>query len=58
MLLRTWILTCLKRVMIRVMSRTNETHYASWHETCACRCRIDASVCNDKQRWNNDECRC
>ena len=23
-----------------------------------CKCRLDASVCNDKQRWNKDKCRC
>ena len=40
------------------MSRTNETHHMSWHETCACKCRLDSSVCNDKQRWNRDKCRC
>ena len=30
----------------------------SWDEICACKCRLDASVCNDRQRWNNDKCRC
>ena len=29
-----------------------------WHETCKCECRLDASVCNHKQRWNDDKCRC
>ena len=29
-----------------------------WHETCKRKGRLDASVCNNKQRWNNDECRC
>ena len=29
-----------------------------WNETCKCECRLDASVCNNKQRWNNDKCRC
>ena len=28
------------------------------HETCKCKCRLDASVCNNKQRWNNDKSRC
>ena len=23
-----------------------------------CKCRLDASACNNKQRWNNDKCRC
>ena len=38
--------------------RTNETRHIEWHETCKCKCRLDASVCNNKQRWNNDKCRC
>ena len=29
-----------------------------WHETCKCKCRLDASVCNNKQHWNDDKCRC
>ena len=39
------------------MSRTNERRHAKWHETCKCKCRLDASVCNNKQCWNNDKCR-
>ena len=27
-------------------------------QTCKCKCRLDASVCNSKQRWNKDKCRC
>ena len=29
-----------------------------WHETCKCKCRLDAIVCNDKQRWNKNKCSC
>ena len=29
-----------------------------WHETSKCKCRLNASVCNNKQRWNSDKCRC
>ena len=29
-----------------------------WHKTCKCKCRLDASVCNNKQRWNEDKWRC
>ena len=39
------------------MSRTNETRHIKWHKTCKCRCRLDASICNNKQRWNDDKCR-
>ena len=44
--------------VFNLMSRTNETRHIKWHETCKCKCRLDASVCNNKQRWNNDKCRC
>ena len=37
------------------MSRTKEKRHIKWHETYKCKCRLDASVCNNKQRWNNDK---
>ena len=40
------------------MSRTNETRHIERHETCKCKGRLDASVCNNKKRWNNDKCKC
>ena len=40
------------------MSRTNETRDMIWHETCKCKCRLDTSICNNKQRWSNDKCKC
>ena len=40
------------------MSRTSETRHIEWHETCKCICRLHESVCNNKQRWINDKCRC
>ena len=40
------------------MSRTNETRHVKCHETCKCKCRLDASVCNNKQRWNEGKYRC
>ena len=39
--------------VFNVMSRTNETRHIKWQETCKCKCRLDASVCNNKQRWND-----
>ena len=24
---------------------------------CKCKCSLDAGVCNNKQRWNDDKCR-
>ena len=40
------------------MSRTNETRHIKWHGTWRCICRLDAIVCNNKQRWNINKCRC
>ena len=31
-----------------LMSRTNEATHIKWHEICKCKCRIKASVCNNK----------
>ena len=25
---------------------------------CKCKCRLDASFCNNKQHWNDDKCWC
>ena len=44
--------------MFNLMSRTSETRHIEWHETCKCECKLDASVFNNKQHWNNDKCRC
>ena len=47
-----------KLKVFTMMSRTNEARHIEWHETCKCKCRLDASVCNNKQRWNDDKCSC
>ena len=39
-------------------NETNETRHVKCYETCECKCRLDASLCNSKQRWNKDKCRC
>ena len=42
--------------VFKLTSRTNETKHIKWHETCKCEGRLDAIVCNNKQRWNNYKC--
>ena len=32
------------------MSRTNETRHIKLYETCKYKCRLDVSVCKNKQR--------
>ena len=35
--------------VFNLMSRTNETRFIKWHETCNCICRSDGIICNSKQ---------
>ena len=44
--------------VFNLMSRTNEKSHIGRYETCICKCRLNASVCNNKQRWNKEKCRC
>ena len=32
--------------------------HIKWYETGKCKCRLDASVCSNKQQWNDDKCQC
>ena len=43
---------------VNLIWRTNETRHIEWHETCKCKYRLDTSVCNNKQRWNDDKRKC
>ena len=49
----------IKKISVKVfnlMSGTNETRHIEWHKTCKSKFRLDASVCNNKPRWNEDKC--
>ena len=51
----------IKRVNMQVYNfliRLNETRNVLWHESCKCVCKLNSSVCNNKQIWNSDTCRC
>ena len=50
-----------KNINVKVfymMSWSNQTKHIEWHKTCKCKCRSNSSVCNNKQRWNEDKCQC
>ena len=50
----------IKNINVKVfnlISRINETRHIIWDETCKFMCRLSASVCNNRQRWNEDKCR-
>ena len=44
--------------LFNLMSRTNETRYIEWYETCKCECKFGENVCNKKQRWKKNKCSC
>ena len=44
--------------VFNLLSRTNETKSIKLHETCKCIRRLNKIICNNKQRWNKDQCRC
>ena len=51
----------IKRVNMKVynfLMRLNETRSVLWYESCKCVCKLNSSVCNNKQIWNSDTCRC
>ena len=51
----------IKRVNIKVynfLMRLNETRNVLWHESCKCVCKLNSSVCNNKQIWSSNTCRC
>ena len=36
--------------VFNLMTRANAARHVKWHETCKCKCRLDASISNNKQR--------
>ena len=44
--------------IFNLISRTYETRRKKWLESCKCKCRLHASVCNNKQFWNKYKCIC
>ena len=49
----------IKNINVKVfnlMSFSSQTKHIKWHEPCKCKCRLHASVYNNK--WNEDKCKC
>ena len=49
---------CLGNISKDFSERNIMIRYIKWHKTCKCRCKLDANVCNNKQRWSKNKCRC
>ena len=50
----------IERVKMQVynfLMMLNETRSVLWHESCKCVCKLNSSVCNNKEIWNSDTCR-
>ena len=51
----------IKRLNMKVynfLTMLNEIRNVLWHESCKCVCKLNSSVCNSKQIWNSNTCRC
>ena len=58
---KIWVPKIIKNVNMQVynfLMRLNETRNVLWHESCKYVCKLNSSVCNNKQIWNDDTCRC
>ena len=44
--------------VFNILARINETRKIKWHETCKFIFRFTKAVCNDKQEWDENKCKC
>ena len=58
---KLYVPNIVKRVSMKVynfLMRLNETRNVLRHESCKCVRRLNSSVCNSKQIWNSNTCKC
>ena len=56
---RICVLNKVKNINVKVFNLilgANETKFLVQHESCECKCGLNESVCNSKQKWNHNEC--
>ena len=41
-----------------LISQKNVLKNISFHQSCKCGCLLDEKICNNKQKWNKEKCRC
>ena len=44
--------------MLDLMTLTNKTKQVIFHESYKCVCKINSKVCSQKQKFNENKCRC
>ena len=50
-----------KNISVKVLdliSQKNVLKKVSFHKSCKCSFLLDEKVCNNKQKWNKEKCRC
>ena len=52
------IVTDMNIKVFNLLKRINETRKIVCHKTCKCVCRFTSAICNDRQEWNENKCRC
>ena len=40
-----------------LISQQNDLREVSFHESCKCECLLNVTVCNDKQKWDENNCK-
>ena len=52
------VVTNINSKVFNLVSRTNEMRHIKLHKTSKWKCRLCRSICNIKQRWNEEKCGC
>ena len=55
------LLDVVKNISVKnfdLISKKSVLRNISFHQSCKCGCLLDEKVCNNKQKWNKDKCRC
>ena len=50
-----------KNISVKVFDlipQQNRFRNMTFHKSCKCNCLLDEKVCNNKQKWNREKCRC
>ena len=58
---RAYILNKVQNMNLKIfnlMSQVNEARFLVQHKSCECKCGLNESVSNSKQKWSHNKCRC
>ena len=58
---KIYVVSGQKAVNVKVfnmITRINEFKTLVKHISCDCKCKVDITICNSNQKWNNDKCQC